>query len=314
MGMHPRWIKPNTAYAQTQRTVDRQYLFKPDDTVRNIIGACAARAQETHPVVIYWLEFNINHEHNGIAAISDSPKHLNNVIMFKKTFHRLLAEEINRLLKREGSIFSTPPRTAECLDDMSLEQQFFYALTNPVKDGLVDRVTQWGGFSSYKALAKGEVERFTFYDRTAWHKAGGENSKKPIQSFAKIASVEYTPLPAWAGMSDNQRQAHIRRETRKLEQQFREMRSLEGKTAMGPARLARVDHRDRPSSHPPRTRKPICHASSPERAREYNRQFKEFLNAYREASAHYRGGDRNVEFPAGSIKPPLIHVCVPGCT
>ena len=58
MGMFPRWLKADTAYAQTQRTVDRQFFFKPDPAIRNIIGAAAARAQRTHPIIIYWLEFN----------------------------------------------------------------------------------------------------------------------------------------------------------------------------------------------------------------------------------------------------------------
>ena len=83
MGMLPRWLKADTAYAQTQRTVDRQFFFVPDPAIRSIIGAAAARAQKKHPVLIYWLDFNINHEQNGLAAISDSPEHLNNLVLFK---------------------------------------------------------------------------------------------------------------------------------------------------------------------------------------------------------------------------------------
>ena len=33
----------------------------------DIIGASVVRAQRKHPVRIYWIEFNINHEQNGIA-------------------------------------------------------------------------------------------------------------------------------------------------------------------------------------------------------------------------------------------------------
>ena len=314
MGMHPRWIKADTAYAQTQRTVDRQFLFKPDAAVRNIIGASAARAQQTHPVIIYWLEFNINHEQNGIAALSGSPKDLNNVVMFKQTFHRLLAEELNRYLDRDGGVFSTPARTDECLDDQSLEQQFFYAMTNPVKDGLVDRVAQWRGFSSYNALAQGREEVFEYYDRTAWHKGGGKRNKKPLQAYAQTARIDYTPLPAWSHMTKSKRQAHVRREVRRMEKSFREERTREGRTTMGPTRLARLDPRSRPRGKPERTRKPICHSSCPERAREYRQALKAFLAEYKIASAAYRSGAYDVEFPAGSFRPPLICVAVPART
>ena len=60
MGMHPRWFKDGSVYSLTQRTIDRQFLFKPDPAVRNIIGASAARALKDHPVKLYWLESNIN--------------------------------------------------------------------------------------------------------------------------------------------------------------------------------------------------------------------------------------------------------------
>ena len=61
MGMHPRWIKEGAVLSTVHRTIDRQFLFKPDPAVRNIIGASAARAMKKHPVKLHWLEMNINH-------------------------------------------------------------------------------------------------------------------------------------------------------------------------------------------------------------------------------------------------------------
>jgi hypothetical protein len=308
MGMHPRWLKADSAYAQTQRTIDRQFFFKPDPVVRNIIGASAARAQRKHSVKIYWLEFNINHEQCGIAPLSENQEDLDNLINFKRTFHRLLAEELNRYLDREGGVFSTPSRDVECVDNSSLERQFFYAMTNPVKDGLVDRVAHWKGYSSYGALALGEVETFTYIDRTSWHRAGGKKSGKSLQAFTRTIRLEYTPLPQWESMRPSELQAYIRRECRALEQGFRKEREQAGRTVMSRARLEKLDHRDRPETRPQRTRKPLCHASTSEAARAYKESFNEFLNAYKNASVHYRSGVWDVEFPLGSIKPPLMTV------
>jgi hypothetical protein len=303
MGMHPRWIKNGSVYSQTQRTIDRNFLFKPDPVVRNIIGASAARAQDTHPVKIYWLEFNINHEQNGIGPIDGTQEALTNVVRFKQTFHRLIAEEINRYLEREGAVFSSASRDVECVDTESVHERFEYALTNPVKDGLVDRVAQWEGFSSYGALAKGENPVYTYVDRTAWHKAGGERSKKPLESFRKSIRITYTPLPGMENMRPDQREAHIRRRCRELEKSFREKR---GGPAMSKSRMAKLDHRDRPKGRPTRTPKPVCHAASHEAAQAYIESFKKFLTAYKIASASYRSGCLEVEFPLGSFKPPLI--------
>jgi len=301
--MHPRWIQADKVYAQTQRTVDRQFLFKPDAVVRNIIGASAARAQENHPVKIYWLEFNINHEQNGIAPLSDSFEDLNNLVLFKQTFHRILACELNRYYGREGAMFSTPPRTVPCLDNPSLEQQFFYAITNPVKDGLVEKVSHWKGFSSYTQLAHGKDEVFTWSDRTQWHR---EQKKKPLQAYSKSGRIEYTPLPSIAHLKPGQRESYIRREVRAIEQGFRAEREKNNQKVMTAHKLERIDPRHRPKNNSPRTRKPLCHCACPETAKAYKTMLFHFLEAYGRASAQYRRGRHDVAFPAGSYKPPLI--------
>ena len=43
-----RWIKGGSAYSTVQRTADRQFLFKPDNDTRAIIGGAAARALNKH--------------------------------------------------------------------------------------------------------------------------------------------------------------------------------------------------------------------------------------------------------------------------
>lgn len=306
MGMHPRQIKTGVVCAQTQRTIDRQFLFKPDPVTRNIIGASASRAQIKFPVLIYWLECNINHEQLGIAPIDDSQESLTNVVRFKQLFHRLIVEEINRYLKREGGMFSTPSRNVDCIDDESAQNQFEYALTNPVKDGLVDRIRHWGGFSSYGALASGSEVDFTWVDRTAWHHKGGERSRKPPEAFTKTIRLEYTPLPGTEHLSPQQRQTMIRKRCREIEQSFREEREREGRNAMTHAAMEKVDHRDRPKTHPPKTRKPLCHCACPMKRKKYREDHREFLHAYRVASIVYRSGNYNVVFPTGSFKPPLI--------
>jgi len=304
--MHPRWIRDDLVISTTQRTNDRQFLFKPDPFVRNLIGASAARAQKKFPVKIYWLEYNTNHEQSGLAPIDDSREAASNVVSFKQLFHRLLAEGINNYLGREGSVFSSKSREGHCVDDWSVEDRYFYALTNPVKDGLCDRIKHWGGFSTYAALAGGQHETYTFIDRTAWNHAGGERSKKPLSAFEETIALEFTPLPGWEDMKASQRQTRIRRRVRELEQYFREERQREGRTAMTKERMAKVDHRDRPKTPAKRTRMPLCHASSVEARKRYEADHREFRQAHRQASISFLSGNFEVAFPKGSFRPPLI--------
>jgi hypothetical protein len=205
-------------------------------------------------------------------------------------------------------MFSTRNRSEEAIDDWSLEQQLFYAVTNPVKDGLVDRVAHWKGFSSYEQLATGKIERFSYINWTAWHRAGG---KKPPEAFTEWVEVKLSPIPAWEGIVAHKRQALFRRRVRELEQHYRAERELEGLRAMGPRKLAKVDPRDRPKCSPKKKgRQPLCHSSTLEAAVEYKKQYRDFLERYHYASGLWMEGAVDAPFPAGSFKAPLIRVAV----
>lgn len=310
MGDRPRWIRADAAYCEVQRSVDRCFLFKPDEDVRQIIGAAAGRALKKYPVKVFWIDFNINHKQSGIASLSDSPEHIQNVAKFHQYFNSLTAIAINKHYDREGALYSSRNRSKEALDDMSLEQQLLYAVTNIVKDGLVDRVSQWKGFSSYKQLATGEVETFRYVDWTAWHRAGGVKGNKKPQAFMKTVSVELSPLPAWEQMPPTKRQAYFRREVRKLEQKFRLARDKEGRKSMGKQKLAKIDPRDRPKTPAQHTRAPNCHAASKEAADEYTELLRAFLDQYWYASGMWQRGFHDAPFPKGSFKPPDIRAAV----
>ena len=304
MANRPRWIKAGCVYSEVQRSVDRSFLFKPNEQIRQLIGSSAGRAQEKFPVLIYWLEFNINHKHTSIAPLSKDPQHIHNVTEFHKLFNSLGAKGINKIIGREGAVYSTNNRSVECIDESSMEQQLFYAVTNVVKDGLVDRVADWKGFSSYKQLATGEEEKFHYIDYAAWKEAGGAQSGKKPEAFLKTTSVKLSPLPHWNGWPAHKRQAHFRREVRRIEQSFRDERERRNHRVLGPMKLAKLAHRDRPQNPPKRTKQPICHSSTLDGAASYKERFQSFLAQYYTASECWIQGNYHVEFPEGSFKPP----------
>jgi hypothetical protein len=306
MGMPPRWVRCDLVTSTTQRTIDRQFFFKPDPYTRNLIGASAGRALRKFPVRIFWLEYNINHEQSGIAPIDDSPEAAAAIVGFRRLFHRLLAEGINKHLGREGGVFSSKSRDVHCVDNESVEDRFFYALMNPVKDGLCDKIKHWGGFSTYAILGEGQTETYTYIDRTAWNRAGKERSGKPIEAFEKTINLEFTPLPGWENLAASQRQTRIRRRVRELEKHFREEREKESRFAITKERMAKVDHRDRPKTPAVKTRKPLCHAASHEARKLYEAEHREFRKAHRQASISFLSGHFDVEFPKGSFRPPLL--------
>jgi hypothetical protein len=305
MARRPRRWKENSAYAEVKRTVDRQFLLKPTPDIKNIIGASLGRALEKFPVKLYWAEGNVNHMQ---ASRQPLPGKTDNCSKFDQMFYSLLSRGINKLWGRDGPVWSSRNRSTEVIDDQALEQQLFYAVTNMVKDGLLDKVSHSKGFSCYEALATGKTEKYWYTDWTGWWKGGGKRNKKPVSAYRKWVEVKYEPIPAWASMPEHKRQAHFRREVRKLEQEFREQRKGEGKRAMGPLKLARLDPRDRPKTLKEKTPQPLCHGSTEEGRQGFKEEWREFLDRYKWASGQYRSGKLDVEFPEGSFRPPLVTI------
>ena len=197
------------------------------------------------------------------------------------------------------------------MDDESVEDRLLYSMTNPVKDGLCEKVKHWNqiSFSAYSQLAEGRKERFSYINWTQWHKEGGIRSGKKPEAFTEWVEVDFQPLPHLAHMPAAKRESRLRRQLREIEQAERERRQRENKPAMTLARLLKTDPRGRPRAPQPSAPMPICHAASKSAREDYKEQWKEFLHYYIDASGRFREGKFTAEFPHGSFRPPLTTVC-----
>jgi REP element-mobilizing transposase RayT len=304
--MHPKWIRKEHIISATIRTSERRFFFKPSPQIADIIGACAARAQQRFPVKLYWLECNINHIHYGLAPTDNSAEAAENFVRFRQLFHRLLAENINRHLQREGALFAARASDVPCIDDESVHDRFYYAVTNPVKDGLCHSVKSWKGFSSYPFVALGKAARFQYLDRTAWHRAGAVNTRAARQACMRTAELQFTPLPGTERWTAAKRRTQIEAQVAEREAALRQERKQQGLTTMTAAQLSRLSHFDRPRNPKPNTPRPLCHGASELTRAQFRVAHRAFLTAYREASRRYLQGHWLVAFPAGSLRPPVL--------
>ena len=300
-----RWIRADVVTSCTQRTSERRFLFKPCPEVRKIIGASAARAQEKFPVKLYWLEANTNHFHYGIAPTDDSSEAATRFVRFRQLFNRLVAEEINRLFGKTGAVFGRPANDIHCLDDESVLSCFYYALTNPVKDGLCDSVAEWEGFSSYVFQTTDALAEFEYIDRTTWHLEG---RRRPLQAYAKTALLLFTPLPGMEKLSDKSRRAHIAAEVAVREARFFAERRKSGRKAKNAAGRAKIKPMGMPKNRASWTPCPLCHAATIAAYEAYRVAYRAFLKAYRAASREYLSGKLLKAFPPSSLRPPIIRV------
>jgi hypothetical protein len=324
--------EPGIVYSGAQRCNDRTYLFKPNHgydnpllhescspdaldprsdeiptpSTINIIGSSLARARAAHPVDIAWWETNINHQHPGLIPQEGQLEH---IAPFLQQANSLIARGINEIYGREGQVLNGPVRFTPCLDDVSAEDKLLYALTNPVKDGLIDGVRRSPFFSTFRAQAYGEPLRFWYIDWGAWWAKGGSRCKgnRP-KDFLKWIELPITPLPHWADWPEHRIQSRIRNGVRNIEEETRRRLRSEERTVMGVPALYRVDPSDRPKEPKDSGPQPICHAADPQLRIEYRMHWREVLNEHRKASWDFRMGYFDREFPDGTYRPPLTTI------
>jgi hypothetical protein len=324
-----RILEPGAVYAVVQTTVDRTFSFSPNHDPRfpllargcppealdprspivpvpsviNIVGAAAARALELAPVNLHCLELSSDHQHemasakgNDVAALPE----------FWRNLHAKVARDVNRLRGREGHLYAGPSRVTLCGNDDQAFGQLVYALTNPVKDGLVDRVRRSPFFSTYRAQALGEALRFFDIEWERYWEAGGPyNRRLSPKRFLVWRTLELAPLPHLAGMAAHRRQTLIRKAVEAVEEETAEKLKREGRTFCPVSRHFETDPRDRPKTPRESGRKPPIHASSKAERDAYRAKVRDVMRWYVPASVAFRSGCFDVEFPPGTFRPPL---------
>jgi len=324
--------EPNIVYSGAQRCNDRTFLFKPNQrpdnpllhescppealdplndlipepSTVNIIGSSLARAHERHPVDITWWEANVNHQHPGILPRVDQ---LENIAPFLQQANSLIARGVNKLYDREGHVFSGPIRFTPCLDDASAERQLIYALTNPVKDELVESVRRSPFFSTFRHQAYGEPLRYWYIDWEAWWlRGGGRRKGNRPKDFLKWVELPITPLPAFGEWPEHRIQSRVRHEARVIEEETRRRLRTEGRTVTSVSGLYTLSPNDVPRERKESGPQPICHAADPLLRLEYKRRWREILQEHREASWDFRMGYHERGFPEGTYRPPLTTI------
>jgi hypothetical protein len=278
----------------------------PVPSTINIIGSSVARALAKHPIQLHWFESSINHLHKGFSLLPDQ---LDNASRFFQHTNSLIARQINKLYQREGHLFAGRARHTPCVDDPAAEQKLFYGLSNTIKDGLIAKPTKSPFFSTYENLAYGKPLRYWFIDWAAyWAKGGDENKKQTPKDFIKWIKLNLTPLPEWKSMTLSQRQTRTRKQVQEIVEGVEEKRNKENKRTLSNKRLYEIDPFSKPEKPRNSGPQPLCHASNKAARDTYKEEWREFLDAYIEASADYFRGDYYRYFPPGSFKPPLITI------
>ncbi len=136
----------NSAYFASARVAEG-LPFVPDLLINCIISSICARAQRLYPIIITDALWMLNHFH--MLFVCQDPSVVKGFFGYMKGE---LASSINRLRGRSGPIWQGRSDTPIVLDSDKIIETLIYLYTNPQAAGLVERIEDYPGVSSWEAV------------------------------------------------------------------------------------------------------------------------------------------------------------------
>jgi putative transposase len=279
----PRQVLPGQFYMLTRRCTQRQFLLRPDSITNETFVYCLAEAAQRFGIVIILPSALSNHHHTILFDRHGT------IVEFMEHFHKMLAKALNAHRGRWENLWSCgPPCLVRLVDAADVLDKLVYAATNPVKDGLVERVHHWPGVNGLSAL----LNRRPLEARRPrqFFRADGTMPERVV--------LELVIPPELGDPDDVRRQ--LRQRVATEEDRLARARQRAGKRVIGRRAILRQSWRDSPSSREPRRGlRPRIAARSKWSRIEALRRCREFLAEYQAARADWLAG-RDTAFPRGT--------------
>lgn len=131
-------------------------MLRPDDATNNAFVYCLGEAARRFGMQVILSQMESNHHHTSVYdPHGNHPE-------FRAHFHKLMAKCQNALRGRWENLWAAEePCTFEVVTEDDLLDKLVYIATNPVKDGLVEKVHHWPGPNFVRALLRGIVMKAT---------------------------------------------------------------------------------------------------------------------------------------------------------
>lgn len=294
----PRPVFPNRFLFITRRCTQRSFLLRPDDETNNAFTYLLGEAAQRFGMQVTLSQMMSNHHHTMLYDAEG--RHAE----FREHFHKLVAKSQNALRNRWENLWSTDdPSVVDVLTRDDLLDKLVYIATNPVKDGLVEKVHHWPGPKFVAALLSGKPM----------------HARRPRHFFR-----EDGPMPAEIELAlalpdhfegKDEFLAELARRIAAFEEACARERLATGRRIVGRRGVLRQSWRDSPTSHEPRrTLRPRVAARNKWLRIATLQRNKAWEAAYREARLRWQAGEPAV-FPYGTywlrrfahvaVQPPL---------
>jgi len=260
--------------------------MRPDDATNQAFEYCLAVAATKFGIELLFTVAMSNHHHTGIFDRDGRYPE------FLEYFHKLFAKCQNALRGRWENFWASEQTSVVRLEGATdILDKLVYALTNPVKDDLVEKVVDWPGVSSYQANRTGNAK--TVPRPKHFFRENGPMPETAELRFERPSEFTHLTQEEWATLVEK----HVRR----IELEARDRRVAARGTVLGRRRILSQSWSATPASREPRRKlRPTVAAKSIWRRVEALRRNDQFLAAYRRARSALASGYNFVTFPEGT--------------
>jgi hypothetical protein len=191
-------------------------------------------------------------------------------------------------------------------DPEDIEEYFFYTVLQPVKDGLVERISDYPGYNCFHDAIHGIERKFTVYKWAEFYNAARYNNKLTPNDFSEVVTLRYARIPGYDHLTQTEYAQLMKAKLEERRQKILSERREAGIGILGAQKLLRTA----PGSIPRNTKRsdfqsyrPRVLSVSAARREEIKAWYFQIFFEYRHASARYRAGEPCVIFPEGTYKP-----------
>lgn len=302
MSYHPRIETPEIPSFVTTRSRNSELWFVNNSPLEDAILGYGAKFSKRYNAKIYALAIEGNHIQGPIGFPDGNRAH------FMRDFNSCIARAVKRTTPEyRGGTFWARRYSAEFLpNDEDVEEYFFYTVLQPIKDGLVERISQYPGYNCFYDAIRGIKRKYKFVRWAEYNAAKRYDKNLKVSDYIEIVELEYARLPGYENLS---RKEYVDLMNRKLEERrlkIVEDRRNRGLGFVGREKLLKVKRGTLPKNTKTsdiRTHRPRVLSKDDKTRAEYKAWYFSIYFEYKVASKEYRNGNVEIEFPKGTYKP-----------
>jgi REP element-mobilizing transposase RayT len=301
MGRPLRRHAPNTYYLVTTRCHQARFLLRPDPAINEAVLEWLARAQRIYPgVQLFGLCVMSNHLH---LLVRDTQGEL---AAWASYVLGNLARSINAIRERRGVVFERRYSAEPVLDDAALLDRLVYVVTNPVNAGLCNQSGHWPGLLLWTRAGEPGLHEVSWVGRKAYrnarYRARQRGQAPPSPDGFRVRGTLVIRSLATEIASSSGGRCEMAEAIAARERELATDRMGSGKPARTRRQVLAQDWQAAPR-HPKRSPRPACHTTEQRLRKVFLEGFRDFVGAFREASAQWRLGIRDAPFPPWSYPP-----------